>query len=227
MRRLCVPDLAIDLADLQVWVLDLDLESALSDADWDVLSADEQQKALRFKFHADRVRAVATRAALRRLLAWQLGCCPTAVAITQTALGKPMLIGDHDIDFNVSHSGRHALIALCRGGAVGIDIECRADAVDVASLVPLVLTPLEREAAEEDLDFFERWVVKESVLKALGLGIAEYLQAFSVFAADDTRRRLSVTRTDWPPLCVHALPVSEVYAAALAATEVADVGRLH
>lgn len=225
MRRLLVPDVGVD--DLQVWVLDLDLEAALSDADWSVLSVDEQQKALRFSFHADRVRAVATRAALRRLLASELDCHPAAVAIAKAALGKPMLVGDHGIDFNVSHSGHQALIALCRGGAVGIDIECRTDTVDVASLSPLVFTPLERDAAEEDLDFFDRWVVKESVLKALGLGITEYLQAFSVFAAEDTRWRLAVTCTDWPLLCVHALQVSEDYAAALAATEVPDAGRLH
>lgn len=226
MRRLSVPEVGVD--DLQVWMLDLDLESALSDADWDVLSADERQKALRFRFHADRVRTVATRAALRRLLSGQLNCNPAAVVITQTPGGKPMLAGDHNIDFNVSHSGCHALIALCRGGAVGIDIEHRTDCVDIASLAPLVLTPVERdETMASCMDFFDRWVVKESVLKALGLGITDYLQAFSVFATGNARRQLSITRADWPRLDAHALQVSHEYAAALAATEVADAGRLH
>lgn len=217
MRRLSVPDVGFDT--LQVWALDLDLESAVSDADWSALSANEQQKALRYRLHADRVRAVATRAALRRLLARQLSCPPTAVAITQTPLGKPVLVGSHDIGFNVSHSGCHALIALCRAGAVGIDIEHRTDTVDVASLASLVLTRMERdETGEPNLGFFDRWVVKEAVLKALGLGITDYLQAFSVFLGDGQRLHLT-GHADWPPLRACRLQMSTSYAAAVAATE--------
>lgn len=223
MRPLSVPDRHVvdsGAEDLQVWALDLDIEAALAAEDWHVLSAEERHKALRFKFHVDRVRAVATRAALRRLLAMQLDCHPADVGITQTPGGKPMLAGHRDIDFNVSHSGCHALIAICRRGVVGIDIERRTDSVDVMNLAPLVLTSMERnEPAEQALDFFDRWVVKESVLKALGLGITEYLQAVSVFPADGGRLQISVTPIDWPPFCVDVLQVSHGYAAAIATTE--------
>ena len=170
---------------LEVWHLALDLTAPIADDDDRLLSRAEWQRAQRFRHRADAVRAMATRAALRRLLSAHTGIAPEKLVFTQNAYGKPELENAEGPAFNVSHSGRVALIALAPGGAVGVDIErCRPE-VELAPLHGLVLLPSERRdhIGSASLPFMERWVVKEAVLKALGLGIAEHLQALSVMPA--------------------------------------------
>ncbi|MFB8830315.1 4'-phosphopantetheinyl transferase family protein [Azotobacter sp. CWF10] len=213
-------------ADVGVWRLDLDLAAPLADSDRSVLDKTEGARALCFRRHEDRVRFVATRAALRRLLAARLGCVPRAVRFETGPHGKPRLrrgrAGQPAIDFNVSHAGGFALIALSRRGAVGIDIErCNPD-LDTASLEPQVLSPLERQMeASRRPDFFECWVVKEAVFKALGLGIAGRLQQLSVLTpgqADGRRYGLRHARPEWSSVDAWRLDAPPGYAAALART---------
>ncbi|MGM0825191.1 MAG: 4'-phosphopantetheinyl transferase family protein [Pseudomonadota bacterium] len=165
---------------LEVWCLALDLNAPVAD-DERLLSQAEWQRAQRLRRHADVVRAVATRAALRRLLSAHTGVAPDKLVFTHNTFGKPRLESANGPAFNVSHSGHVALIALAPGGAVGVDIErCRSEA-ELAPLSELVLSPSEQ--LDHALPFMERWVVKEAALKALGLGIAEHLQALSVMPA--------------------------------------------
>lgn len=182
---------------LEVWRLSLDLNAPVADEDDRLLSRAEWQRAQRLRRHADVVRAVATRAALRRLLSAHTGIAPEKLVFTQNAYGKPALENADGPAFNVSHSGHVALIALAPGGAVGVDIErCRPEA-ELAPLQGLVLSPSEQ--LDHALPFMERWVVKEAVLKALGLGIADHL------------RSLSITSSLGPPGAYHlehSLPIS-------------------
>ncbi|QPL45292.1 4'-phosphopantetheinyl transferase superfamily protein [Halomonas sp. A40-4] len=166
---------------LEVWRLALDLDAPVAVDDERLLSQAEWQRAQRLRRHPDVVRAVATRAALRRLLSVHTGIAPEKLMFTHNTFGKPRLKSANGPAFNISHSGHVALIALAPGGAVGVDIErCRSEA-ELAPLSELVLSPSEQ--LDHALPFMERWVVKEAVLKALGLGIAEHLQALSVMPA--------------------------------------------
>lgn len=226
MQPLPVPEALA--ADVGVWRLDLDLAAPLADADRSVLDAAEGARALCFRRHEDRVRFVATRAALRRLLAARLRCAPRALRFATNPHGKPRLCpsggwtGEPAIDFNVSHAGSFALIALSRRGAVGVDIERCSPDLDTAGLEPWLLSPLERQLeAGRRPDFFERWVVKEAVFKALGLGIAGRLQQLSVLTPgqDDGRRYgLRHARPEWPSVDAWRLDAPPGYAAALAHT---------
>ena len=185
---------------LEVWCLVLDLNAPVADDDDRLLSRAERQRAQRLRHHADVVRAVATRAALRRLLSAHTGIAPEKLVFTHNAYGKPALANAVGPAFNVAHSGSVALIALAPDGAVGVDVErCRPEA-ELAPLHGLVLSPSEQRdhISGATLPFMERWVVKEAVLKALGLGIADHLQT------------LSVSPSPVPPIsyCLeHSLPV--------------------
>jgi len=222
MQRLQLPDSLS--SDLEVWRLDLDLAAPVQDADWAILSEDEGVRALRFHKHEDKVRSVATRAALRRLLAARLRRAPNALCFMTNQHGKPRLVADGvsgaAMAFNVSHAGGFSLIAISRNSAVGVDIE-RCDAeLDTRSLEAQVLSPFEREL--EILarpGFFECWVVKEAVLKALGLGVAEHLQSLSVLkptGGDACCYGLRHTCADWPSVRACWLDAPAGYAAALA-----------
>ena len=209
---------------LEIWRLDLNLDSAVPAFDWDLLDAQERHRASRFAKAADRVRYVRTRAALRRLLGQRMGVQGGQVRLSRRASGKPGLddtaaAAGPGLEFNVSHAGTHALIALSAGAAVGIDIECCDPAIDCTALEPMVLSPWERQEAHKDsLDFFERWVIKEAVLKAVGVGVAEHLPRLSVASADaqgEGRYRLSHQEHGWPVLGAWRLDAPQGYRAAL------------
>jgi 4'-phosphopantetheinyl transferase len=206
-------------AGLEVWCLVLDLNAPVADDDGQLLSRTEWQRAQRLRHHADVVRTVATRAALRRLLFVHTGVAAEKLVFIQNAYGKPQLEGADGPAFNVSHSGNVALIALAPSGAVGVDIErCRPEA-ELAPLHGLVLSPREQRdcISSAALPFMERWVVKEAVLKALGLGIADYLQALSVTPSLKLRDTycLEHTLSILSPLQAWPLPAPNGYAAAL------------
>lgn len=205
---------------LEVWRLSLDLNAPVVDDDDRLLSRAEWQRAQRLRHHADVVRAVATRVSLRRLLSAHTGIAPEKLVFTQNTYGKPALENADGPAFNVSHSGHFALIAIAPGGAVGVDIErCRPEA-ELAPLQGLVLSPSEQIGHARDgfaLPFMERWVVKEAVLKALGLGIADHLQALSIASSlgpPDTYH-LEHSLPVSSPLRAWPLPVPRGYAAAL------------
>ncbi len=182
MQRLPLPETVP--AGVEVWLLRLNLQMPLQAADLSLLSRDERVHALRFHRHEDRVRSVATRAALRRLLAIRMRQRPEKLRFAVNLHGKPRLDDESGIEFNVSHAGRYALIALSTKGQIGVDIEYRDRSLDVKSLGSYVFTRLERlvalQVSDETDDFMARWVAKESVLKALGEGISDHLQAVSI-----------------------------------------------
>ncbi|HEY8063397.1 MAG TPA: 4'-phosphopantetheinyl transferase superfamily protein [Methylosinus sp.] len=212
MTRLWSP--AVGEGRIEVLRLDFDLAAPWPDADWNVLNTEERERALRFFRHEDRLRMVSTRAALRRLLGERIGADPATLRFTAGRYGRPELAGG-GVSFNVSHSGDCALVAFSRHWAVGVDIE-RVDATaDVAGLATITLTREEREGIDV-AGFFERWVAKEAALKALGLGITEKLQAFSVWPGQGELYELCHAETEWGDLRAARLAAPPGYAAALA-----------
>ncbi len=55
--------------------------------------------------------------ALRRILSGYLGCPPDEVRYSYGPQGKPSLIDEGGLEFNMSHSGDLALYAVTRGPA--------------------------------------------------------------------------------------------------------------
>ncbi|MBB3257763.1 4'-phosphopantetheinyl transferase [Paraburkholderia bannensis] len=173
--------------DIDVWHLHFDFDNASPDS-MPFLDATERAKAARYVRLADQVRFAATRSALRALLGEALKMDPRDVPLVVSERGKPMLADTSGgaISFNVSHSGDHALIVLSQRRGVGVDIERIDEAIDWRGLARLVCTPEERQAIEgaphalQPAHFFRCWTAKEALLKTLGLGITEGLQALRV-----------------------------------------------
>ncbi len=201
----------------EVWLLKLNLQAPLSSSDFLLLSEFERARALRFHTHADQVRSTATRAALRRLLVAKVAGLPSQLKFVMNNYGKPYLQGVTGIDFNVSHAGEFALIAISTNGQIGVDIENCDRQLDVRALTEYVFTCSERQdELATAKDFFKRWVVKEAVLKAIGVGISEHLQAVSVFADDNESYRVTCDHPEWSGIKAWSIEVPDHYAAALA-----------
>ncbi|MGH8761724.1 MAG: 4'-phosphopantetheinyl transferase family protein [Nitrosospira sp.] len=218
MQRLPLPE-SIPKG-VEVWLLKLNLQMPVPASDLSLLSDDERIRSLRFRKHQDRVRSIVTRAALRRMLGARLMLPPGELRFVANGHGKPRLYGDLGIEFNVSHAGHLALIAFSTSGKIGVDIEHRDRGIDAKSLSKYVFSPLERQSrlqtGEETEDFMERWVAKESVLKALGLGISDHLQAVSVLPFDEESYEIAHDHPEWREIKAWPLPAPDGYAAAVA-----------
>jgi 4'-phosphopantetheinyl transferase len=188
-----VPVVATD--EVQVWIVDLDagiapgedVETAEPGAELAVLSAEERARAARFVRARDRRRFARCRAALREILGRLLGEPAGAVRCRAAARGKPEL--DHApggascadrlaLQFNVSHSSDLALIAVCRGRELGVDLERVRPIPEAARIVGSFFTTAEQAefaalpAAARDLAFHRGWTRKEAVLKGFGMGLS-------------------------------------------------------
>lgn len=158
-----------------------DQPSLIGRAGAGVLDAKEQARANRFLLTRDQQRFVARRVALRWVLASYLEVPPAQIEFQVGAHGKPELAGWLNAagwNFNCTHSGNYALIAVARNRSVGVDLEQHSELSDLPNLVHTCLSPAERavffrlSAREQPEAFFRCWTRKEAFLKALGWGLA-------------------------------------------------------
>jgi 4'-phosphopantetheinyl transferase len=170
--------------ELHVWVVRVVLHDVVPLER--LLSPDERERAARFVFERDRRQFVVSRGALRVALGAYLERDPAGIAFSYGGRGKPSIADEHSVEFNVSHSGDVAVLALARGGPVGVDVEDMDRSVEVGALAERFFSR-EEAAHLRDLPephrreaFFRCWTCKEAYIKALGDGMAVALDSFSV-----------------------------------------------
>jgi 4'-phosphopantetheinyl transferase len=152
-----------------------------------VLSADERERAARFRFAADQQAFVACRGAVREILATWLAIPAAAVRFSYGPHGKPALDGGaHELAFSIAHSGELGLCAVARDITVGVDVELCRELPDALAIAGGHFAPAEHAAlaALDDCHrtsaFFATWTRKEAFLKALGEGFSRPLDSFEV-----------------------------------------------
>jgi 4'-phosphopantetheinyl transferase len=190
-----------------------------------ILSADEVERAEKFKFLRDRDHFIAARGVLRTLLGNYLELDPAEIRFSYSAYGKPELAGSPGISFNISHSHELALFAFTARAAIGIDIEyLRRDFIfeDIAEkffsrdeVAALREIPEDRKAEA----FFDCWTCKEAYIKAVGEGLSHPLDSFSVsFESDkpDVTLKVDNDREGSSPWNIVKLTPAPGYAAAIA-----------
>jgi 4'-phosphopantetheinyl transferase len=132
-----------------------------------LLTPDEQARADRFRFERDRIHWANAHSALRAILSRYLKADPLDLRFEIGPHGKPSLAG---LEFNLSHSGGWAMIAVSQSAPVGIDIEAIRPHVEIAKLLERIgETELEGSQAE----LFQRWARREAKTKALGAPLME------------------------------------------------------
>ncbi|MDE0520604.1 MAG: 4'-phosphopantetheinyl transferase superfamily protein [Boseongicola sp.] len=121
------------------------------------------------------------RAALRSLLCRELNCSNGDLSFGMSQFGKPFARVNGvaaPISFNVSHSGRHGMIALAPGGRIGVDVEERSTNRNLDVCIRLLFAPKERAefesvSAQDKANLFYRlWTLKEALIKAVGAGLS-------------------------------------------------------
>lgn len=92
--------------------------------------------------------------------------------------GRPRIVG-RELHASIAHSGGFVAVALSDVAAVGVDIEVVGDR-RYEPLLDDVCTPAERSHVRSREDFYAYWTRKESVLKALGVGLEVPMPEISV-----------------------------------------------
>lgn len=176
-----IPGELIASNEVHVWRVFLDLATFEIDSLSGILSADELERAGRFRFERDQKRFIVAHGMLRQILGQYLGKKPHGLRFEYSSHGKPELASEPGYDtlsFNLSHSGAYALYAVTRGRKIGIDIEQVRDEVTVEQIARRFFSGdeiswLEKIPKEKRTEvFFQYWTRKEAFLKAMGEGFS-------------------------------------------------------
>lgn len=153
------------------------------------LNEEEQARCCQYPLPGPRRRFALCRAALRAILCRQLGCSNERLSFGSSDYGKPFALVDGEpaaLSFNLSHSGKHGLIAIVPHGRLGVDVEECLPRRDFDELSEAVFGPHERSALasvrgrDRARLFFRLWTIKEALIKALGLGFTLDVSQFEV-----------------------------------------------
>ena len=183
--------------DIHLWLVDLDQPLTPLPELAATLTADEQERAGRFRFPEHQARFIAGRGLLRELLSGYLNRPAAALRFRRGLHGKPELAGEEaaaGLHFNLSHSGHRALYAVARR-EVGVDLEKLDRSADYAGIMARICGPQEQAAfqtlhPEQRQDaFFACWTRKEAIAKAIGSGFASGLPTLEVCLPDSDRAK--------------------------------------
>jgi 4'-phosphopantetheinyl transferase len=165
---------------------DLRVKAMLDDYKF-LLDDHERKQEANFVFAVDKIRYRVTRALVRIILSAYLSTEPRALCFDKNAFGMPYLRTSstdlRNLHFNVSHTEGLITLAVSWGARVGVDVElCKpTQLLDVARSL---FCPFEVRVIEDmpeqkrSRKFFELWTLKESYIKARGMGLSIPLDRF-------------------------------------------------
>ena len=148
------------------------------------LSPAEVKKADRYMKPADRHLSLVSKALVRYLIGEVTQQDPKSLSFSINEYGKPFLAGLPDLHFNLSHSHGAAVCVVCRGAAVGVDVEDVGRRTNL-SIAGRFFSPAEADLVSKAPDgekralFFDIWTLKEAYIKAVGKGLSIPLNSFS------------------------------------------------
>ncbi len=183
------------LDHVDVWVTQTDAPTIRDRMRWyrKFLSSEEARRADRFLQPDDAMRFVVGRALARTMLSSYVnGADPRDWLFVIDPHGRPELAGRParapDLRFNLTHTPGLVACAVTVGREVGVDVE-RIERQVTHEIPERFFSPREvsdlRALPETDQHtvFFDYWTLKESYIKARGLGLALPLRHFSFVLA--------------------------------------------
>ncbi len=159
-------------------------------ADAELLDDDERARRSRFLFARDRRDFTSAHALLRRTLSSRRDLPPTAWRFETARYGKPFLTatqaGSPPLAFSLSHTKGLVACAVGEATELGVDVEA-ADRRhrDLRRMAERFFSTIETKhlldlpGPERATRFMEVWVLKESYIKAIGVGLSQPLQSFA------------------------------------------------
>lgn len=165
---------------IDVWLEQLTVTDEEHRYYWSLLDKNEQDKASRFVQAMHGRRYVVSHGKLRLILSEYLVMPPEKIGYAEQTFGKPVIVInglEHEVKFNLAHSGDKMLVAVGLDANIGVDIEVWNDSVDAVSVANLCFAEAERRflgglpKSGKDEFFYRLWTRKESFVKAVGVGL--------------------------------------------------------
>jgi len=183
------------------------LQRGLADYYRSLLSAEERARLLRFHFEYLQHEYLVTRALCRITLSryWQMH--PSDWRFRVNAYGRPEIDMPGDsapLRFNLSNARSLVACAITRSADVGVDVEETdrpGETVGIADhfFSPAEVMALQAQPPERQRQrFFEYWTLKESYIKARGMGLSIPLEQFSFELDEGIRIRFAPVLKDDP-----------------------------
>ena len=167
---------------IDIWQYPLHIEYPKAQT---LLNKEELDRAQRYHFDKHRRRFTIARAVQRLVLARYTAIPAQDLIFDQNQYGKPCLANMPELQFNLSHSGETALLAIGKDYAMGIDLEYFA-ARPFEGIGSHMFSPSENHALKNAPDmlkplvFFHIWAQKEALIKAVGMGLSYPTREFDV-----------------------------------------------
>jgi 4'-phosphopantetheinyl transferase len=146
-----------------------------------LLSKQENEYLGRIKAPQRHIEYVFGRFILKKILSCYLQIPASSILIQPDKVGKPRLMGKYlmpKLGFNISHSADIFVLSICQQGEIGVDVEVINNRMlpDIDSIAKQHFSSAEQNilidsCSQTRLDhFFRIWTLKESILKAIGVG---------------------------------------------------------
>jgi 4'-phosphopantetheinyl transferase len=185
-----------------------------------LLDAVERGRHDSLQLERDRRRFRIAHARCREILGAVCGKPPAILEIRRHPQGKPWI--DGEVSFSLSHSEELALCGLVRGRILGVDVEAMRPLPDVMSLAGRVLSKIEHQlvirapVTQRAGAFLRLWTRKEAVLKAIGVGLIDELDAIDVSTSRPSSECAAIDPDRLARLCVADLELPIGFVGALA-----------
>jgi 4'-phosphopantetheinyl transferase len=197
--------LELEAHQVDVWRVQLNVPSDLLSVLEGMLSTDESERAARFHFPVHRDRFIAAHGCLRDILTRYLPLDSRPLIFSVNDYGKPSLseaLSGRGLEFNLSHSGDFAMVAVTLHRQVGVDVEYMREEPSREEIAARYFS--EREVSDflsvppegRNVTFFNCWTRKEAYIKAHGLGLSLPLDSFDVSLIPGEPAILRATRPD-------------------------------
>lgn len=174
------------------------------------LTPEEAHQRQRFHFEKHRHQYLITRALIRTLLSRYEHLAPADWRFEKNQYGRPHISPTHTVKplhFNLSHTEGLIACAVVLNREVGVDVEDIRRGGDLIQIADRFFSPREVEdlmalpAEHQESRFFDYWTLKESYIKARGMGLSIPLDQFS-FHLERNQPRMAISideRQNDPP----------------------------
>jgi 4'-phosphopantetheinyl transferase len=153
----------------------------------ELLTPDEHERRQRFRFEKGRHEYLVTRALVRTVLSRYAAVAPRDWRFVSNEYGRPEIAGPASVSlrFNLSHTDGLIVCIVALDREVGVDVEHLERPGETVEIADHFFSPTEVRAlralpeGQQRRRFFNYWTLKESYIKARGMGVSLPLDQFS------------------------------------------------